>query len=211
MTEWELQACLEEAWSRTGVRLGAETLLLAGREVMTDWTRNDSRVSWNKPSIDFVALDGRGRLVAIELKNRLDTRGQTIAAAVQATSMALALAPTASWNNLERTRRRLLSGRLEGDLATAWTSTFGTPLPGTGNGFGPVRRLLVARSVRAAEVAGHEFGSAGPAELVALAERLGGGRLANRLRLWLDEPITLLPLEFLAVDVDHLEGAHPAD
>lgn len=199
MTEWELQARLEEAWSRAGIRLRAETLLLVGREVMTDWAQNDAQASWNKPSIDFLALDDHGRLVVIELKNRLDTRRQALAAAVQVTSMALALAPTASWANLEQVRRRLLGGLLEGDLADAWTSTFATPTPGDGHGFVPVRRLLAARSLRAADAAAQEFGNAEPAALVALADGLKGGRLANRLRTRLDKPTLLLPLEFLAV------------
>lgn len=105
MTEWELQVRLEESWSHGGIPLGTETLLLVGREVMTDWSRNDSRKVWNKPSVDFLALDRRGRLVVIELKNRIDSRTQALRAALQVTAMALALAATVSWERLEQVHR----------------------------------------------------------------------------------------------------------
>ena len=198
VTEWELQACLEQQWLRSGVQLGAETLLLVGREVMTDWEQNDARVAWNKPSVDFLALDDNGRLVAIELKNTLNTRRQILLAAVQVTAMALALGSTASWARLEEAHHRLPGGNRP-RLGRAWDVMFPESPRPTGHGFSPLRRLLVARSTRAGEKATHEFGSAAPDELVGLAERAGAQRLAVRLRGQLNDPIPLLPLEFLAV------------
>lgn len=76
-----------------------------------------SQVAWNKPSVGFLAIDSQGRLVAIELKNRLDTRRQALLATVQVTAMALALGSTVSWARLEETRRRLSGGSSRGDLA----------------------------------------------------------------------------------------------
>lgn len=182
-----------------GVPLAAETLLLVGREVMTDWERNDSRVAWNNPSVDFLAIDSQGRLVAIELKNRLDTRRQVLLAAVQVTAMALALGSTVSWAKLEETRHRLYQGSSQGDLSQACGFTFGASTRPPGHDFRPIRRLLAATSDRARESAANEFGSSDPGELVELAELAGAQRLADRLRSRLNDPAPLLPLEFLAV------------
>lgn len=202
VTEWELQAKLEQRWTRAGVPLAAETLLLVGREVMTDWKQNDSRVVWNKPSVDFLAIDNQGRLVAIELKNRLDTRRAALLAAVQVTAMALGLGSTVSWAKLEETRYRLSGGNDEAGLAHAWSSTFGPSTCPPGHDFWPIRRLLAARSTRAREAAVQEFGNAAPDELVELAVLAGAQHLADRLRKRLNSPAPLLPLEFLTVQQD---------
>jgi hypothetical protein len=202
VTEWELQTRLEQRWMSTGVPLAAETLLLVGREVMTDWKQNDSQGAWNKPSVDFVAIDSQGRLVAIEIKNRLDTRRQALLATVQVTAMALALGSTVSWAKLEETRHRLAGGSSKGDLAEAWSSTFGASDRPSRHDFRPIRRLLAATSDRAREAAAQEFGSATPDELVELADLDGAQHLADRLRRRLNNPSPLLPLEFLAVEPD---------
>lgn len=76
--------------------------------------------------------------------------------------MALALAQTVTWANLERAHGRLMHGPLMSDLAQAWEFTFPVPVPVAGHSFEPIRRLLVARSVLVAEPATQEFGSATP-------------------------------------------------
>jgi hypothetical protein len=201
VTEWELQVRLEQLWAQDGIRLGGETLLLAGREVMTDWAKNDSRKAWNKPSVDFVALDRQGRLVVIELKNRIDTRRQAFESVLQVTAMALTLGQSVSWESLERTHGRLLDGTLGGDLSSAWQATYANPVPAAGHSFAPVRRVLAATSLRAAALIAGELGSATAAELVTLSANTGSARLINRLEKRLGEQTPLMPLEFIAVDL----------
>ncbi len=69
MTEWQLQDALTKPWSTNGVQHGDERLMLVAWEVMfPSWKINDAHHKFNEPSIDFIAIDTVGRLVAIELK-----------------------------------------------------------------------------------------------------------------------------------------------
>jgi hypothetical protein len=72
MTEWELQLALTPRWVRDGVFINGERLLVVGWEVMSpSWQMNEASKYWSEPSIDFLAADSTGHLVAIELKRKV--------------------------------------------------------------------------------------------------------------------------------------------
>ncbi|GCD88522.1 hypothetical protein [Nocardioides sp. LS1] len=109
MTEWSLQKLLEKQWASTGLILSSERLLLVAREVMTDWGVNDAATRWNLPSVDFLLLDERGHLVALELKLRIRSRRECVLALCQVTHMANRLAETLNGDRLNDAYRRHLT------------------------------------------------------------------------------------------------------
>lgn len=196
MTEWEHQDELEARWVREGVALDGETLLLVGREVMTNWARNDAHVQWNKPSADFIALDREGRLVVIELKTKITTPMEAARAACQVTAMALALGGSVTWPRLESAYAELNGGAIGGDLSTAWRGFVGRAALLAVTDYSPVRRILAAARIgpRAWGV-WLEYEQATPAELLELlpvTDRKLRGRLAAA-----PSDVRVAPIEWL--------------
>lgn len=111
MTEWLLQESLTRRWLDSGICLGDEKLLLAAWEVMVPWWGiNDAGARWNEPSIDFLAIDGSGRLVAIELKVAVPGRKPAWAVVCQVTHRAVRIARTATPERLERAHAACIRG-----------------------------------------------------------------------------------------------------
>jgi hypothetical protein len=166
VNEWQLQLRLESLWARDGVPAGSDSLLLVGREVMTDWRRNDARRAWNKPSVDFVTLDRQGRLVMIEVKNRINTRRQALDASLQITAMALSLAASVTWHVLDGAYGELLADREQGSVNSAWLAQVAGQPANDGHVFTPVRRILAAPTLGTADLFTGELGDVTPTQLL---------------------------------------------
>jgi len=111
VNEWRLQEVLTARWLRDGIVLGHERLMLVAWEVMVpSWDINDAAVRWNEPSIDFLALDQRGRLAAIELKVSVSGRKPAWAVLCQVTHRAVRIGRTFTRERLEDAHASCLSG-----------------------------------------------------------------------------------------------------
>ena len=100
MNEWQLQEVLRSRWLTEGVVINDEPHFLAGWEVMTNWKVNDAHREWNRPSADFVFLDGQGRLVVMELKREIQSPGESLRALCQVTCSAVSLAKAVTLDKL---------------------------------------------------------------------------------------------------------------
>ena len=112
MKEWQLQKLLTRRWSVDGITLADEEVaFLAAWEVMTlSWLINDARKKWNEPSIDFLAIDCSGSLVAIELKRSVDGSLPAWRVLCQVTHRAVELANSFSRERLDSAFRACASG-----------------------------------------------------------------------------------------------------
>ena len=111
VTEWLLQESLTQRWLGPGIDLGGEKLLLVAWELMVpSWEINDAAMRWNEPSIDFLAIDRSGRLVAIELKIEVPGRKPAWAVLCQVTHRAVCVARTVTPELLERAHDACVRG-----------------------------------------------------------------------------------------------------
>jgi hypothetical protein len=155
VTEWSLQKKLTANWlSRPLVTLADEQFFLVAWEVMANYRINDARKEFNKPSIDFLFLDARGQLVALELKRRVSSQRQAWWVLCQVTRRAHLLGEAYDETQLIGAYQHCRSG-LDGrvtvpseqveDLRLAHAAAFGLDpldhLPGV-----PVRRFVMAES-----------------------------------------------------------------
>lgn len=195
VTEWDLQAELQARWVQGGCLIGDERLMLVGREVMTNWARNDSGAQWNRPSTDFIALDSLGHLVVIEVKPRISTMSQAVRAAAQVTAMALTLGTSVSWNHVQSSYCSLGVGRERG-FAEAWRSYAGRPALSEGHDFTPVRRVLASPAIKEQWTLALELADAMPTDLV---NRLPPSqhRLRKRLAEAASLQVAMAPIELL--------------
>ena len=160
MTEWSLQKTLTTRWlSFPRVPLADEPFFLVAWEVMANYRINDAHKEFNKPSIDFLLLDARGHLVALELKRRVSSRRQAWSVLCQVTRRAQLLGEAyeeAELVGAYQDCRSWLDGRVAvpsvelEELPLAHAGAFGQEpldrLPGV-----PVRRVVMAESF------GHSF------------------------------------------------------
>ena len=103
LTEWQLQERLTARWVRDGVEVDGERHMLVAWEVMApSWGINDSRGFFGEPSVDFLAADRSGRLLAVELKLAIRGTRPAWRALCQVTHRAMRLAQTFSLDGLER-------------------------------------------------------------------------------------------------------------
>jgi hypothetical protein len=118
MTEWQLQKELTVAWAgRGGMSLAGEWFSLLAWEVMLpSWRINDARGHWSEPSIDFLALDRDGHLVAVELKVGLRGITSVMETAMQVTATAVMLARTGTEERIRSALNDLGTG--SGDRGT---------------------------------------------------------------------------------------------
>lgn len=111
MTEWQLQHALTNHWATSGVKHGDERLMLVAWEVMfPSWKINDAGHEWNEPSIDFIAIDTAGRLVAIELKTVVRGVKPAWAVLCQVTHRAICAGRTVKPELLEQAHETCMSG-----------------------------------------------------------------------------------------------------
>lgn len=102
-TEHDAQVQLAGLWGRGAFTLGGHQMCLLGWEMMPpDWEVNDSRAIWNRPSIDFLAVNSDGELAAIELKMRPGGPVSQARSCAQVTALALALSASATSDKVQR-------------------------------------------------------------------------------------------------------------
>jgi len=103
MNEWQLQGALTEQWLRTGIPLAQGAVFLATWKVkFPSWRINDASSFSTEPSIDFLGIDGDGKLVAVELKVTVPGRLPAWRALCQVTHRAALVAETFSIDALEQ-------------------------------------------------------------------------------------------------------------
>lgn len=174
MNEHELQSRLTRTWVRDGIRLGGERLFLAAWEVMDDYRINSAKRSFGRPAIDFLLLDRAGRLVAVELKMKVQAPRDCWAVLCQVTHRAHLLAAAFDTDRLVsasqacRTGQR---GRVETtqdieDLRTAHSRFFGIRALATLPGL-PIRRVVAAPAFGAPWPSIRDRFVAGPPESLA--------------------------------------------
>jgi hypothetical protein len=214
MTEWELQRALTDHWVPRGVQHRDEWLMLVAWEVMfPSWDINNAKHNWSEPSIDFIAIDGVGRLVAIELKVAVAGVEQAWRVLTQVTHRAICIARTAKPQLLQGAHRSCWSGS-DGEVAPrpilpVWERhaefyDLAAPLPTWSRG---VRRIVAAnRFSDGYSAIERDFGT-DPAEAMAthIAER--GGSISIRTRKDFDRLKALLPPreDELPTAVEHLQ------
>lgn len=151
--EWAAQVALTRQWVDSGVVIGGDLHLLAAWEVMfPSWRINDAAKHWTEPSVDFVAVDRDGGLVAMELKPRVPGRKPAWRVLCQVTHRALLMARSFSPSKLDGAHEACWTGAhgrvsgMSGDsLETRHQALFGLrePVPLGGR---PVGRAVVAAS-----------------------------------------------------------------
>ncbi len=156
VNEWVLQQELTKRWLDRGIGLADEDLLLVAWELMVpSWAINDALMRWNEPSIDFLAMDKAGRLVAIELKVAVPGRKPAWAVLCQVTHRAVCISRTAAPELVERAHEECLRGdhgRSEvssgevASLSSRFRELFGADLHQPAPSGRGIRRVVAATS-----------------------------------------------------------------
>lgn len=90
--EGELQIRLAALWTKNGLTIGNQRLFLLGWELMPKtWRINDGGREWWHPSIDFVFMNERCDLYAVEIKDGIDSPRECWSVLCQVTDRACEL------------------------------------------------------------------------------------------------------------------------
>jgi hypothetical protein len=110
-SEHRLQKQLTAHWINEGVVIDDERHFLAAWEVMDDYRINSAVLGFGRPAIDFLLLDSRGRLLAVELKMRVKTKRESWAVLCQVTRRTALLAQGFNPARLASAHEACFSGR----------------------------------------------------------------------------------------------------
>ena len=209
VNEHQLQKHLTELWVDEGAVIAGERLFLAAWEVMDNYRINSAQRGFGRPAIDFLLLDSKGCMVALELKLAVRSPRDSWSVLCQVTHRAQRLAEEFTPALLESAYRDSHSGaygRIEahrdvGTLTEAHARFFDTtPLPALPGM--PVRRVVAATHFGPAWGGIREAFVEGPREATveAVSRYAPGGGAGREFRRWL-ELAPVAPSSLLAIGV----------